>query len=362
VLAIAVLGQSLQAPTWIFYRRMDFVRQRVLQAVDPVTTFVVNVGLAAAGAGYWSLVVGMVVGAWTGGIVALRACPYRIGFRIEREAARSYFSFSWPLVVAGASGAVLAQGSVLAGIHTVGIVGVGAIALAGTIVAFSDGVDAIVTGTLYPAICAVRDRTDLLKEVFVKSNRVALMWGMPFGIGLALFAPDLVHFVLGDKWTSAIFVLQIFGVMAAADQIGFNWTAFLRALDYTRPLAVVAVCMAATFMVVTIPLLIVDGLHGYAIGMLITTGVGLGLRTFYLGRLFAGFQMFWHAARAITPTLPAAAVILAVRLFEPAQRTLGIAIGELALYVVVTAAATLILERSLLRELSGYLRREPVAT
>ena len=37
------------------------------------------------------------------------------------------------------------------------------------------------------------------------------MWGVPFGLGLTLFAGDFVHFVLGDKWHAAIFVMQIFG-------------------------------------------------------------------------------------------------------------------------------------------------------
>jgi hypothetical protein len=38
----------LQAPLWVFYRRMDFVQQRLIQAVDPVVGFVVAVALAFA--------------------------------------------------------------------------------------------------------------------------------------------------------------------------------------------------------------------------------------------------------------------------------------------------------------------------
>ena len=54
------------------------------------------------------------------------------------------------------------------------------IALAATIQSFTDSADQLVTGALYPAICAVRDRTGLLHESFVKSNRLALMWAVPF--------------------------------------------------------------------------------------------------------------------------------------------------------------------------------------
>jgi hypothetical protein len=53
--------------------------------------------------------------------------------------------------------------------------------------------------------------------------------------------------------------------------------------------------------------------------------------------------------------------VLALRPLE-GHRSLAIAIGELALYVVVAAAATLALERPLLRELAGNLRgAEPAA-
>jgi O-antigen/teichoic acid export membrane protein len=357
VLLLAVVGNSFQAPIWIFYRQMKFVRQRSLEAVDPVIAFVVTIGLAAAGAGYWSLVVGLVAGSWAGGLAAIRACPYRLRLRVDWSTVREYFSFSWPLAAAQIGALVVAQGSILVGVHTVGVAGVGVIALAASITAFSTGVDSVITQTLYPAICAVRDRTDLMLESFVKSNRLALMWGMPFGLGLALFASDLVHFVIGEDWLPAVFVLQLFGVMVAIDQLGFNWTAFMRARNYTRPLASVGLVMAGSFCVITIPLLLLGGLKGYAIGMLAMTVVTLAARMFYLGRLFSGFRMFWHAGRAIAPSIPPLMLVLALRLVEPGARTLGIALAELAVYIAVTVAATLIFERALIREIVGYLRR-----
>jgi O-antigen/teichoic acid export membrane protein len=358
ILLLAVIGNSFQAPTWIFYRQMNFIRQRSLEAIEPVVMFVVTIGLAAAGASYWSLVIGAVVGAWAGGAAALVASPYRFAFQPDRRASRDYFSFSWPLVVASLSAVVVAQGSVLVGSHTVGLEGVGAIALAISIIAFSDGVDAIVTQTLYPAVCAARNRADLFLESFVKSNRLALMWGMPFGFGVALFGADLVNFVLGERWDLAIVLLQAFGIKAALDQIGFNWTAFLRARNQTRPLATVGVVMAGSFLIIAVPLLIVDGLRGYAIGMLAMTLITVGARAYYLGRLFPGLRIASHAFRALAPTVPAIGVVLAARLVEVGDRTLGLALAELALYCAVTAIATWTLEKPLIREMLGYLRRD----
>src|SRR4051794_25737 len=105
-LAMALLlpGLALQAPIWIYYRRMDFMRQRLLSAVDPVTSFAVTVALAVAGTGYWALVIGFIAGSYASSIAAVIACPYPLRFRYEHGTMREYFSFSWPLIIAGTSG------------------------------------------------------------------------------------------------------------------------------------------------------------------------------------------------------------------------------------------------------------------
>src|SRR5919112_839382 len=52
--ACAIPVLALQTPTWVFYRRMDFARTRVLQAIAPIVTFVVAMPLAISGVGFWS--------------------------------------------------------------------------------------------------------------------------------------------------------------------------------------------------------------------------------------------------------------------------------------------------------------------
>ena len=245
----------------------------------------------------------------------------------------------------------------LIGEQALGLAGVGAIALAATIGHFAQRVDEIVTGTIYPAICAVRDSSELLFESFVKSNRLALMWGVPFGVGIALFAPDLVEFGIGDRWQPAVGLIQVFGLIAAADQIGFNWDAYFRASDRTRPIAIVSLINMAVFGAVTIPLLFAYGLDGYAAGMAILTAVSLAARTFFLSRLFSHFAFLRHALRAIAPIVPATAAVLGIRLLESGERTISMALGEAVVFIAVAAAATFALERPLIREVASYLRR-----
>jgi O-antigen/teichoic acid export membrane protein len=361
LLSLAIVGHSLQAPIWVHYRDMDFVRQRLLQSIDPLTGFVVTIALAAAGAGYWSLVVGAVAGAWTAGIVAVVKSPHAVRVVFDRATLREYFRFSWPVVVSNGAGVTVGQCSQLITSRAIGLAATGGMNLAYSVTSFTRGVDGVVTQTIYPILCTVRDRRDLLFESFVKSNRIALLWGMPFGVGVALFAGDLEHLVVGDRWAFAIGVVQAFGIVAAIDQLGFNWTAFCRVLDQTRPMAVLGVVSLASFIPATLPLTIAHGLDGFAAGWVLWGLVMLGARTYYLRRLFAGFSMVRHAVRAALPTVPAIGVVLLARLAETGERGPVTVLAELALFVAAAALASVLLERRLLREMWGYVGRRASA-
>jgi O-antigen/teichoic acid export membrane protein len=355
MLAVLPAG-ALQAPLWAHYRAMDYLRQRAIQALDPIVGFVVAVGLAIAGAGYWSFVVGVIAGVWATAIAAVATSPFRLRLRWERGALRRYASFSWPLLVASGAGVLTIQAAMLATTRELGLAAAGAVALAATISQFSDRVDQIVSGALYPAICAVQDRLDLLYESFVKANRLSLMWAVPFGLGVTLFAEDLVAFGIGERWRDAVPLLQAFGAIAAGAHLGFNWDGYFRARGDTRPMAVHGVVLMVVFLGAGLPLLLSEGLDGLAWGLAASAAAGLVCRAWYLRRLFPAFNMLAHAARAIAPAAPAVAAVLGARWLVGGDRSLARALAELTLYLAVAVAATWRLERPLLREAAGYVR------
>jgi PST family polysaccharide transporter len=356
VLAASVPISAFETPTLIAYRRMQFVRQRTLTAIDPVAALVVTIALGVAGAGYWSLVIGAVAGSAAGGLAATLTSPYRLRWRFDKATLREYASFSWPLLGYQTSNLVVIQGIMIVGARTIGVAGLGAIALASSISALAERVDGIVSQTIYPAVCAVSDRLDLLHEAFEKSNRIAVMWGMTFGVGLALFAADLVHFVLGDRWAPAIGLLAAFGLIAGVRQIAWNWHLFMRAVNNTRPLFVVSLGNLASMALLTVPLMFAFGLTGYAIGMAAALVIQIAQRYYFLARIFKGFDVTRHLARAVAPVVPSAGLVLALRLVAGGHRSAPRAAAELGLYLVATAAFTWVFEREFLKELFGYVR------
>lgn len=356
VLALSVPLTAFESPSWIPYRRMQYARQRLLTAIDPVTSVTVTLALVASGAGYWGLIIGAIAGSAAGALVCTATSPYRLRLRFDRGTLREYSSFSLPLFGAGLSALVVIQGTLVVASHTVGLAGIGAIGLATNVTTFTDGVDSIVSQTIYPAVCAVAHRTEVLAEAFVKSNRIALMWAAPFAVGVALFAGDLIHLVLGDRWRPATGIFVAVALTSGLSQVAFNWQLFMRAVNRTRPLFAASIANLVVFFAVSIPAMDAFGVAGYAAGFAAATIVQVALRGWYMRKLFRGFRVLRQMLRAIAPTLPAAALVVVVRVLASGERSAPRAIAELALYAVVVGAATWVFERALVSELFAYTR------
>jgi O-antigen/teichoic acid export membrane protein len=150
----------------------------------------------------------------------------------------------------------------------------------------------------------------------------------------------------------------VFGLIFGFGTIGYAWGTFYKARGETRPIAVTGVASVVVFFAVTAPLMLTIGVMGYAIGMASATLAQQVLRGYFLARLFPGFNLLRHAVRALAPIAPAVGAVVLVRLVEAGgPRTLGVAIGELAIYLLIVVAATYAFERPLIREAVGYLRR-----
>jgi O-antigen/teichoic acid export membrane protein len=355
--ALTMPLMAFDTPAWVFYRRMDFARTRLLASVRPVVMFLVTIPLAAAGVGFWALVIGSIAGVVAGAVAGVLASPYKLRLRYERGAVRDYTSYSWPVLVSSVMVVVAFQVPATIASRTIGAAAIGAIALTFQITGYTRRIDDVVTHALYPAICAVKDRRDLLFESFSKSNRLAVLWGFPVGVGAALFADELVDLVLGKQWGLAVPLIQVLGVTAAVDQIGFNWTAFAKARSETRILAVQSGLVFVAVLGVGVPLLFVEGLSGYAAGLAAGALVSLAVRFVYLTRLFPALALVNHVLGAIAPTVFASGAVLLARATLPSGGGVTRTLAELLAYAAIALAASWATERVLLKEAFGYLRR-----
>ncbi len=355
-LALLPLLFALQAPAWIFLRRMDFVKQRLLQAVVPAVTLVVTVVLIVGGLGAWALALGALAGNAAAAAVAISVSPYGLQWNWHRPAVRSYLTFSFPIFLAAICGLIIRQGQTLAFETKLGLAGAGYLTLAVTLTRYADRADQMITQTIYPAICAITDKPKRMAELFEKSNRLTAMWALPFGAALALFAKGLVVHVLGKKWLPAVPLIQIIGVSTAIYQLGFNWTAFYRAVGRTRPQTVYAVVGLLTFLAVPLPLLLVSGSTAFAWGLFAVNLVAGALRWGYMKQLLPEARIASFVFRALAPPVFASALVLATRELHGEAYTLTQMILEILIFAVAYVASTALSERSLLSEAFSYIR------
>jgi PST family polysaccharide transporter/lipopolysaccharide exporter len=359
-LAVAYLpiAFALQAPLWIFFRRMDFIRQRSLQAVVPLTTFAVTVPLVIAGVGVWSLVIGAAAGNVASAVLAIRVSPYRLGVRWDRAAFKRYLAFSWPVFVVTACGLLMAQGQIFVFDLEGGLTATGFVALAVALTRYADRADAVVSPAIYPAVCAVRGQAATLERLFTTAARASAIWSLAFGALFVLFAPDLVAFVLGDEWEGAVPLLQGLAASGALYYLGFSWIAFARGLGRPRPPALESVAALTVFGAVAVPLLFASGTSAYVLAMVGSSLVVLAIRSYFVKRLLPGVALGGLAARALWPVAAAGGAVLAVRLaLWGGDRPALQAAAELVLFLLVYAAATFASERALIGELRRTARR-----
>ncbi|EHN09165.1 polysaccharide biosynthesis protein putative [Patulibacter medicamentivorans] len=348
--ALAWPAQTLQAPLWMLNRTMQFGRLRLIQSVDPVIGTIVAIGLAVAGLGAWAIVLGILVGAWGTALIAIVISPYKLRPRFDREALRRYGGISVPLWLSAVTASLVSLGLMVLARWEIGLVAVGAVTLAANLTFFAQRLDQAVSTVLYPAIAAAQDKPDVLHETFGKANRVGLAWAVPVAALLVVFGPELVPLLYGDEWRDAIPVVQWFAIAIAIAHLGTNWWQYELVQGDARPMAVNGVMAIVFFVVLQIPPVLLWGLEGLAISAVAQALGQLAVRTIYVRRRFGHWSPIGLALRSLLPVLPATAAGYGLLRTD---LPLGASIGT---FLVLLLAGTLLFERSLVREIGGYLR------
>jgi PST family polysaccharide transporter len=177
----------------------------------------VTIGLALAGAGPWSIVVGRVVGAVAVGAMVVHYAPFSIRPAYERPLASSLVRFGAPLALS----ALVAQAVLNVDYMIVGRE-LGAVELGIYLLAFNlSGWPASLVSTAVARVAfagfsrLVEDR-DRLRSAFPRSIGVALAVLVPLVVVLGVLAPEVITVVYGGRWAAAAEPLRFLVVLGGA--------------------------------------------------------------------------------------------------------------------------------------------------
>lgn len=294
-----------------------------------------TIGLAVAGVGPWSIIIGRVVGSGVVAVGMVRAVPFPIRPAFDRTLARKLVGFGFPLAVS----ALVLQGVLQVDYVIVGGE-LGAVALGLYLLAFNLAswpatlVTTAISRVAFAGFSRLVEDRERLVRVLPRAVGVVLSALVPMVVLLGVLAPEVIVFLYGERWLPAATPLR-FLVLLGGLRILID---FLQDLTIADGRPGVSLRTRVVWLAAVIPAIAVgvrmDGLRGVGIAhVLVAAGIVLpwllvdarrsGISTRSLAR---------EAARPLAAGSVAVGVMVAL---------LGVVHGELSRLAVVGAAGGL---------------------
>lgn len=301
----------LRLPLSLFYREMNYVRQRLLTFIGKAAGFVVTVTMVYTGAGLWSLVFGSAAALLATAIPAWILSPLRPGWLLDPVHIRRLMNFSSPVWTSRLSYVLVQQGSILVLSAFLSVQDVGRFKCAETLATFVFYVEVVLGQTLFPAFCRIRNSKEALANAFSQASRISMFWIAGSSFGMYLFANDIVRFVLTSKWNGAELFIKAQGVAVLFGATIFGWESLLKAKNQTAPILHMSLLFAGVFTLVFAPMVYFWGPKGAAAGLVLLNIITLVGRMYWLDHVDVHISLVDISKRSVGSAIAAAAVVLA---------------------------------------------------
>jgi PST family polysaccharide transporter len=315
-----------------------------------------SIGLAAAGAGVWSLAIGQLVANVVSGAMLLRAAPFHVGLGFSWSVARPMLTYGLPLAGTSLVEYSLLNADYLIVSRALDPAAVGIYLLAYNV---SNWPLSIITDAVRRVSIAgfarMEHEAESLSRGFSRAFSALMTTAFPILVAMGAFAFPLVTLLYGDQWTESASVLELLIVLSGARMaIGFIFD-LLVGVGRTRTTLLLK-CAWLVVLVVALEIGVrTNGLRGVAAAHAIVS-CAVALPLFLWAAARAGADLADVARRLWRPgvgLVAATAVGLAVR-DQLGGRIVTLLVGSglvLATYVAV------VLRRSDLEAARAWLRR-----
>lgn len=296
-LAIGVFVQGFENIGLVTFRqRVDMWRDVALLLGKKLCAVLITAALALWGAGYWSLIAGIVASRILGVGLSFALSDYRP--RWQFSDARALLSFSGWLFLANAFHMFNFRTPEFVLGKSFGAEAVALYAIAYEIAAVATGeLSAAVSRATFPAFAEVAADRERLRIAISRVVASVAAIALPAGVGIHVVAPTLVPVLLGERWMGCIWLMShlalVWSVMAVLNQIGYVYLA----LDRPRAGTLIAGGYTALLVVAIAVVVPKGGLHAlpaiYA-ALLIYLVIANGV---LMRRLAIGFGLaqWWRA-------------------------------------------------------------------
>lgn len=206
---IFLLTAVKTVPSALLQRDCDFKSLATIEAISYLAYALCTVVLALLGAGYWSLVAGLVSMAAVSAWLSLRARRHRFCWP-TRHALRSPLRFSTHMLLSSVAWYIYSNSDFLAAGRMLGQAALGAYTFAWTLASAPVDKTAKLVNRVMPSFfAAAHKETAALRVYLLTVTEVVSVVVLPLSVGMAIVADQFLHVVLGAKWGAAIAPLRI---------------------------------------------------------------------------------------------------------------------------------------------------------
>lgn len=200
----------------LMQREMQFRGRFFALLAQALAIAAVSFGLAIAGAGVWSLVVGQIAGLVVFSVALYQLVPERVPPRFRREAARDAIRTGRGFLVQSGTVFVRQNADYLVVGHAFGSSTLGIYSMAYRLgdLPYQAIADPVARVT-FPTFARLRERGGDIAEPFGKVARLVALVTIPLGAGLSALAEPFTLVIFGDAWRPMIGVLAVLGLWAA---------------------------------------------------------------------------------------------------------------------------------------------------
>jgi teichuronic acid exporter len=217
VMSVLLILDALQVvPRSLLQRELRFGRLAVVTLVQLLVTSAVLVISAAAGLGYWALVLNTLGGAAAATLLLMLWAPHSIAFPRDLASLARPLLQGWRMLASRVAwyGYSSADQTIIGRVIGKEMLGAYSFALTFSTIA-QEEVGSIVSRVAPGVFSAVQDRRDELRRYFLLLTEFLTIVSFPVSLGVALIADLMIPVILGDGWTAVIVPLRLLCVYSA---------------------------------------------------------------------------------------------------------------------------------------------------
>ena len=329
-------------------RELDFRTRTKAELADVVVRGCTGVGLALAGAGAYSLVVGYLVGSAALTATLWRIVPWRPRVRLHRPHVRVLLRYGGGLTALHLISVVITNADYVLIGRVLGTTQLGFYTLGYRLPELVVLNLAFVAGmVLFPAFASVQ--RDALAGAFLTSLRYTLIVGLPLALCLSFLAEPLILLAFGDTWRDSIGVMQVLAAFAFVATIDVPAGTAYKSIGRVGILVAIAI-PRAILVVVAIALVVDRGVVAVALAQTLIGALFALIAIVLASRLLqTGLRAILVAAWPALAAGSAMAVVLGLATYALHDPYVTLAIGAPAAVVTYPAVLWIVARDVLLR-------------